>query len=54
MKIETVGSIMSKEFISVNLNITAGETIDILKEMDPDEEVIYYIYVTNEEDRVKG
>lgn len=51
---ETVGSIMSKDFISVNLNITVGETIEMLKEMKPDEDVMYYIYITNEEDRVEG
>lgn len=51
---ETVGSIMSKDFISVNLNITIRDTIDILREMQPDEEVMYYIYITDEEDHIKG
>ncbi|EKQ58165.1 MULTISPECIES: CBS domain-containing protein [unclassified Clostridium] len=51
---ETVGSIMNKEFISVNLDITVGDIIDILKEMKPDEEVIYYIYITDEEDHIQG
>lgn len=51
---ETVGSMMSKDFISFGLNVTVGETIDILKEMDPDEDVMYYIYVTDEEDRIEG
>lgn len=51
---ETVGSIMSKEFISVHLNITIGDTIDILREMKPDEEVMYYIYITNEEEHIEG
>ena len=51
---ETVGSIMSKEFISVNLDITVGETIEMLKEMKPDEEVIHYIYITNEEEHIEG
>ncbi|MBW6411828.1 magnesium transporter MgtE N-terminal domain-containing protein [Clostridium weizhouense] len=51
---ETVGSIMSKEFISVNLDITVLDAIDILKEMQPDEEVMYYIYITNEEERIEG
>ncbi len=51
---ETVGSIMSKEFISVNLDITVGDTIEILKEMKPDEEVIYYIYITDEEEHIQG
>lgn len=51
---ETVGSIMSKDFISVNLNITVGDTIEILKEMKPDEEVMYYIYITDEKDKIQG
>lgn len=51
---ETVGSIMSKEFISVNLDITIGDTIEILKEMQPDEEVMYYIYITDEEEHIQG
>ena len=51
---ETVGSIMSKDFISLGLNVTVEETIDILKEMEPDEDVMYYIYVTDEDDKVCG
>ena len=51
---ETVGSIMSKDFISVNLDITVGDAIDLLKEMKPDEEVMYYIYITNEEEKIEG
>ena len=45
---------MTKEFISFGLNVTVEETIDIFKEMQPDEEVMYYIYVTDEEDKIKG
>lgn len=51
---ESVGSIMSKEFISFGLNVTVLETIEILKETEPDEEVMYYVFVTDEEDRLKG
>ncbi|MBD7910328.1 MULTISPECIES: CBS domain-containing protein [Clostridium] len=51
---ETVGSMMSKDFISFGLNLTVEETIDILKEMQPDEDVMYYIYVTDEEDKIEG
>ena len=51
---ETVGSIMAKDFISLNLDITVKETIDILKEMEPDEEVMYYIYITDKEDKLQG
>lgn len=51
---ETVGSIMSKDFLSFGLDVTVGETIDIIKELKPDEEVMYYIYVTDVEDKLKG
>lgn len=51
---EIVGSIMSKDFISVNLDITVGDTIEILKETKPDEEVMYYIYITDEQDKIQG
>lgn len=51
---ETVGSIMSTEFISVNLDITVGEAIEILKEMRPEEEVMYYIYITDENEQIQG
>lgn len=51
---EKVGSIMSKEFISVNLDITIGDAIEILREMKPDEEVMYYIYITDKEEKIQG
>lgn len=51
---ETVGSIMSKDFISLGLNVTIEETVEVLKEMDPDEDVMYYIYVTDEQDKILG
>lgn len=51
---ETVGSIMSKEFIAVNLDITVADTIEMLKEMKPDEEVIQYIFITDEEEHIQG
>lgn len=52
---ETVGSIMSTDFISFNLDITVGEIIDILREMEEvEEEEIYRIYITDEEEKVIG
>lgn len=49
-----VGSYMNKEFISFNLNISVEETIDILRESKPDDEVSYYIYILDYEDKLKG
>lgn len=51
---ETVGSLMNKDFISFNVNITVEETLDILKETNPDEEVVYYIYITDENKTLQG
>lgn len=51
---EAVGSIMAKDFISLNLDVTVRETVDILKEMEPDEESMYYIYITDLDEKVQG
>ena len=52
---EAVGSIMSTDFISFNLDITVGEIIDILREMEElEEDELYRIYITDEEDVVIG
>lgn len=51
---ESVGSMMSKDFIAFRLSVTVEETIDILKAMEPDEDVMFYIYVTDEEGRIEG
>lgn len=51
---ELVGSIMNKDFISFNLNITVDDTIDLLREVKPDEEVIHYIYIVDEKEKLQG
>lgn len=51
---EVVGSIMNKDFISFNINITAGETIELLRDIKPDDEVIYYIYIVEDDEKLKG
>ena len=53
-KDETVGSLMSKEFISFNIDVTVAETIDILREMEPDEEMMYYIFIVDDEEKLQG
>lgn len=51
---ETVGSIMNTDFVALNVNITAGETIELLKELKPDEEISHYIYITDQNERLQG
>lgn len=51
---ETVGSIMNKDFIAFNVNITTQQTIERLRELKPDNEVAYYIYIVNEDEKLQG
>ena len=51
---ETVGSIMSTDFISFNLDITVGEIIDILRESNPEDEELNSIFIKDEEEKVIG
>lgn len=51
---EIAGSIMNKDFISFNVNITLNETLDIMREMSPEDEVVNYIYITDNEGKLEG
>lgn len=51
---EAVGSIMNTDFIAFNVNITCGETIELLRELKPDDEVAYYIYIIDESEKLQG
>lgn len=51
---EVVGNIMNTDFISFNIDITVKETINILKELRPDEEIAHYIYIVDKEERLQG
>lgn len=49
-----VGSLMSTDFISLKNNYTAQQAIDHLREIKPEEENIYYLYVTKDDDKLCG
>lgn len=51
---EMVGSIMNTDFISINVDITASETIDILRALKPDDEIAYYIYIVDKDEKLQG
>jgi magnesium transporter len=51
---DTAGGIMTTEFVAVPDTLTAAETIDRLRELEPDAETIYYVYVTDEEGHLVG
>jgi Mg/Co/Ni transporter MgtE len=50
----SAGGIMTTEFIGLAEHLTAAEAIDRLRELEPDAEMIYYVYVTDDEGRLKG
>jgi magnesium transporter len=51
---ETAGGIMTTEYVCVPATLTAAQTIDRLRELEPTAETIYYVYVTDVEDRLVG
>jgi magnesium transporter len=51
---ETAGGIMTTEFVAVPASLTAAQTIDRLRELEPNAETIYYVYVTDAEGRLVG
>jgi magnesium transporter len=51
---DTAGGIMTTEFVAVPANLTAAQTIDRLRELEPTAETIYYVYVTDSENRLVG
>ena len=51
---ETAGGIMTTEFVAVPASLTAAQTIDRLRELEPTAETIYYVYVTDSDDRLVG
>jgi magnesium transporter len=50
----TAGGRMTTEFVSVPKSRTAQEIIDYLREVGPDAETIYYVFVVDDEGRLTG
>jgi CBS domain-containing protein len=50
----TAGALMTTEFISFARDLTAEETINQLRELAPDAEIIYYLYVIDERRQLAG
>jgi CBS domain-containing protein len=51
---ESAGGIMTTEFVAVPGTLTASDTIERLRELEPNAETIYYVYVTDTEGRLVG
>lgn len=53
-KEDTAGGIMTSEFVALKKDMTAQESIDLLREMAPDAETIYYVFIVNKENQLVG
>ena len=51
---DTAGGLMTTELVALHANLTCEQTIARLRELAPKAETIYYVYVTDEEDRLVG
>lgn len=51
---ETAGGIMTTEYIAVPATLTAAQTIDKLRALEPSAETIYYVYVVDDDGRLVG
>ena len=51
---ETAGGLMTNEYVAIRRDLTAQQTIDRLRELEPEAETIYYVYVVDEEEHLVG
>ena len=51
---DSAGGIMTTEFISFKESLTVGEAIKKLRELAPSAETVYYLYTTDEDDKLVG
>jgi magnesium transporter len=51
---DTAGGLMTTEYVAVLHTLTAAQAIDRLRELEPDAESVYYVYVIDEEEHLLG
>src|SRR5258705_6879945 len=52
--VDTAGGRVTAEFVAVCADLTAEQTIERLRELEPDAEPIYYVYVVDADGRLVG
>lgn len=50
----TAGGLMTTELVSVPAGLTAQQCIDKLRELEPDAESVYYVFVVDDEEHLRG
>jgi len=53
-KENTAGSIMNNEFVALSEDLTAEEAINKIRELSPEVEIIYYVYIIDKRGRLIG
>ncbi|HEU5287799.1 MAG TPA: CBS domain-containing protein, partial [Candidatus Limnocylindria bacterium] len=51
---ESAGGIMTTDFVALAADLTAAQAIDKLRELQPDPELTYYLYVVDAQGRLDG
>jgi magnesium transporter len=51
---DSAGGIMTTDFIALSADLTAAQAIDKLREIQPDPELTYYLYVVDAQQRLDG
>jgi len=51
---ETAGAVMTKELISISSADTVSDVLNMLRDKAPDAEIVYYLYVIDEEGHLVG
>ncbi|MGH7748874.1 MAG: magnesium transporter, partial [Candidatus Dormibacteria bacterium] len=51
---DTAGGLMTTEYVAMPASLTAEQAIDRLRELEPDAESIYYVYVIDDDERLLG
>jgi magnesium transporter len=51
---DTAGGIMTTEFVAISPNLRAEQIVVILRDLADEAETIFYVYVTDDEDRLQG
>lgn len=51
---ETAGGLMTTEYVAVSKEMTAQQTIDRIRELEPTAEMVYYVYVVDSSEHLVG
>lgn len=51
---DTAGGLMTNDYVAIAQGLTAQQTIDTLRVLEPEAETIYYVYVIDDRERLVG